>query len=162
MDILKELFFQIVAHLPMLLSGWLYSSKRTKAHVEVTIPAREGSVDIFCDRVQSSFRIAIEIRNSNPFPIEVDRIEATASLSGGSMRALELFGGSVQTNRKVSFYLTGRIDEANLEMINKAPDNEMPRVHIHAIVINKYHRIRDFMHDEDRVMCRFSNRRRGQ
>ncbi len=162
MDILKEIFYQLVSHLPKLMSGWLYSPTRTKAHVEVTIPAREGSVDVFCDRLQSSFRIALEIRNANPFPIEVDRIEATAQLYSGSMRALELFGARVEKNGKATFYLQGRIDDANLERINNAPDNEMPRVHIRAVITNKYHCIRDFTCAEDRVMCRFSNRTRAQ
>jgi hypothetical protein len=159
MELFTNVFFTLVSHLPRLASGWLYSPERTKENVEVSISATEGSVELWCDREQAAFKVRLEFKNNNPFPIEIDRIEASGRLHTASVKAFDLFGGKIEQNKKTVFWLTGKLDEVSLERINAAPDEERLRLEVRAFIINKYHYIRDFSSTHDRLICRFCNKK---
>jgi len=162
MELVTDIFFALVSRLPKLVSWWLYSPKRTKENVEVSISAKEGSVELWCDKCQSSFKVILEFKNNNPFPIEIDRVEISGKLHTASMKALELFGAKLEKNKKVNFYLRGKLDESTLEQVNQAPHNEGLRLEVKAVIINKYHNVRDFRYQFDRLMCKFYNKKSNQ
>jgi len=153
-----DILLKLISHLPKIISFWLYSSERTKRNVEVYVSAQEGSVEVWCDKCQSMFKVILEFRNNNPFPIEIDRVGISGYLHSASMKAIELFGAKIEANKKVNFFLEGKIDAANLEQINQASNDETLRLEVRAIVINKYHHIRDFTYRADRLMCKFYNK----
>lgn len=159
MEVVIDIFFRLVSHLPKLVSWWLYSPKRTKENVEVFISAQEGSVQVWCDKCQSCFKVILEFKNNNPFPIEIDRVEIYGQLHIASMKAVELFGAKLEKNKKVNFYLRGKLDESTLAQVNQAPHDEGLRLEVKAVIINKYHCIRDFRYQFDRLMCKFYNKK---
>ena len=142
------------------MSFWLYSPERTKKHVEVSVSAQEGSVDVYCDKFQSKFIVTLDFKNNNLFPVEIDRIEISGNISSASMKAIELFGAKIEPDIKHKFFLDGKIDPANLEQINKAQNDETLRLEVKAIIVNKYYNIRDFRHNFDRLMCKYYNKQR--
>ena len=160
MELVIDIFFKLVSHLPKIISFWLYSPERTKKHVDVSISAQEGSVQVFCDECQSKFAVTIDFRNNNPFPIEIDRIEISGNVSSASMKAVELFGAEIGPNKKNNFFLDGKIDPANLELINQASNDESLRLEVKAIIVNKYYNIRDFRHHFERLMCKYYNKQK--
>ncbi len=155
----KDIFFKFVPHLPKIIISWLYPPERIKKNVEVSVSGQEGSVEIWCDNYQSNFKVILEFRNNNPFPIEIDRVEALGYLHSASMKAVELFGAKIQANGKGTLFLEGKIDPANLEQVNQAPNDESLRLEVKAVILNKYHNIRDFSHQFDRLMCKFYNKK---
>ena len=159
MELVIDIFFALVSRLPKLVSWWLYSPKRTKENVEVSISAQEGSVELWCDECQSSFKVILEFKNNNPFPIEIDRVEISGHLKNASMKAFELFGARLEKNKKVRLYLKGKLHESTLAQVNQAADDEPLRLEIKSVIINKYHCIRDFTYRFDRLMCKFYNRK---
>jgi hypothetical protein len=158
MKFVIDIIFKLISHLPKFISFWLYSPERTKKHVEVSVSAQEGSVEIFCDKCQSKFRVILDFRNNNPFPIEIDRIEISGNISSASIKAMELFGAEIKPDKKQNFFLDGKIDPANLEQINKIPNDEALRLEVKAIIVNKHYNIRDFRHHFDRLMCKYYNK----
>lgn len=125
----------------------------------------DGSVEFWCDKSQPLFKIIIEFKNNNPFPIEVDRIEINGWIYAATnhvvvIKAFELFGGKIGKNEKRNFYFNEKLDELNLVGINEAPDNATLNLHVKAVIKNKYHCIRDFRTDLDRLMCKFINKTR--
>ena len=159
MELVIDIFFTLVSHLPKLLSWWLYLPKRTKENVEISVSAQEGSVELWCDKLQSRFNVILEFKNNNPFPIEIDRVEIYGQLNNASMKAFELFGAKVRKNKKVNLYLRGKLDESSLAIVNQVSDNEALRLEVKSVIINKYHYIRDFTYHFDRLMCKFYNRK---
>ena len=158
MNILTEIALSVISHLPKLFSWWLYKPERTMSHIDVDVSAQEGSVEIWCDRRQARFSIIIQFRNNNPFPIEIDRAEASASLSAAQFKAINFFGLKIEEGKTESFQLEGRIDDQNLEYVNQSPDGEHLRVRVKAIIMNKYHTIRNFHKDFERLMCKLINK----
>ncbi len=154
-----DIFFWLVSHLPKLFSWWLYSPKRTIKNVDVSISAQEGTVELWCDKIQSMFKVILEFKNNNPFPIEIDRVEASGRLHNASMKAFDLFGAKLEKNKKVNLYPRGKLDESSLAKVNEAADDETLRLEVKAIIINKYHCIRDFKRNFDRLMCKFYNKK---
>ncbi len=116
-------------------------------------------MEIWCDKCQSKFKVILEFKNSNPFPIEIDRVEISGYLHSASMEAVELFGAKLEKNKKVNFYLEGKLDAASLEQVNQTSKDETLRLEVRAIIINKYHHIRDFTCRFDRLMCKFYNKK---
>jgi hypothetical protein len=158
MGLVIDVFFNLASHLPKLISGRLYSPERTKRNVEVIVSAQEGSVEVWCNKYQSKFRVILDFRNNNPFPIEIDRVEISGYLHSASMKAIELFGAKIEAHKKVIFFLEGKIDAANLEQINQAPKDETLRLEVKTIIVNKYHNIRDYIHHFERLVCKYYNR----
>lgn len=159
MEWVIDIFFKLFSHLPRIISFWLYSPERTKKNVEVFVSAQEGSVEVWCDKIQSNFSLWVEVKNNNPFPIEIDRAEASGYLHNARLKALNLIGIRLKRGESKSLHLEGRIDLANLEQINQAPNDETLRLEVRAVIINKYHNIRDFTHQFDRLMCRYYNKK---
>lgn len=122
--------------------------------------AQEGTVEVWCDKYQSQFNIILDVRNNNPFPIEVDRVEATGYIHSASMKAIDLFGVEIKAHQKANIFLRGRIDAANLEQINQVPDDETLRLEAKAVIVNKYHNIRDYIHRYDRLVCKYYNKQK--
>ena len=162
MDLLMNTFFELVSHLPKLLSWWMYSPEKTKGNVDVSISARTGSVEIWCDKSQAKFSLWVEFKNDNAFPIEIDRAEASGILYSARLTATNLFGIPLKKGESGSLHLEGKIDDINLELINKAPENESVRIELRAIIVNKYHTIRDFRVPFDNLMCKLINKRPKQ
>ena len=162
MDLLMNTFFELVSHLPKLLSWWLYSPEKTKRNVHVSVSARAGSVEVWCDKAQAKFSIWVEFKNNNAFPIEIDRAEASGTLHAARLTATNLFGMPLKKGESGSLHLEGRIDDINLELANKAPENESVRTELRAIIVNKYHTIRDFRVPFDNLMCKLINKRPKQ
>jgi len=162
MNLVVDIFFRLVSYLPKLVSWWLYTPKRTKENIEVFISAKEGSVELWCDKYQSKFNVVLEFKNNNPFPIEIDRVEISGHLHGASMKAVELFGAKLGNSKKVNFYISEKMDESNLDIVNKAPHDETLSLEVKAVIINKYHYIRDFRYHFDRLMCKFYNKKLPQ
>jgi hypothetical protein len=158
MSILTDIGLNVISHLPKLFSWWLYKPKRTKNLIEVDVSAQDGSVEIWCDRPQARFSITVQFRNNNPFPIEIDRAEASARLHTAKFKAINFFGLKITEGKTESLQLEGRIDEQNLNYVNDSPDGENLRVEVKAIVMNKYHTIRSFSKNFDRLMCRLINK----
>lgn len=148
----------LVSHLPKLLSWWLYSPERTKENVEIFISAQQGSVDIWCDKIQAKFSLWIKFKNNNPFPIEIDQTEASGNLNTAHLKAINIFGRRFKKGESASLHLEGKIDDINLKRVNESPENESLRLELNAIIINKYHYIRDFRCQFDRLMCKFYNK----
>ena len=159
MELVTDIFFALVSRLPKIFSWWLYSPERTVKNVEVFISAQEGSVEIWCDEAQASFKVIPEFKNSNPFPIDIDRVEISGQLQNASMKAFELLGAKLEKNKKVNLYLRGKLDESSLKQVNQAADDEPLRLEVKAVIINKYHYIRDFTCNFDRLMCKFYNKK---
>ena len=155
-----DILLKLISHLPKIISFWLYSPERTKRNVEVYVSAQEGSVEVWCDKCQSMFKVILEFRNNNPFPIEIDRVEMSGYLHSASMKAIELFGAKIEANKKTNFFLEGKIDAANLEQINQVSNDETLRLEVKAIIANKYHNIRDFRYHFDRLMCKYYNKQK--
>lgn len=155
-------FLELVSHLPKLLSWWLYSAEKTKKNVAVSISARAGSVEVFCDKSQAKFSLWVEFKNNNAFPIEIDRAEASGILHAARLTAVNLFGMPLKKGELGTLHLEGRIDDINLELVNKAPENESVRIELCAIIVNKYHTIRDFRVHFDSLMCKLINKRAKQ
>lgn len=155
-------FFELVSHLPKLLSWWLYSPEKTKGNVDVSISARAGSVEVWCNKSQTKFSLWIEFKNNNTFPLEIDRAEASGILNSAYLTAINLFGMPLKKGESCSLHLEGKIDDINLELINKAPENESVRLELRAIIVNKYHTIRDFRVPFDNLMCKLINKRPKQ
>ncbi len=159
MSILTDIILQVISHLPKLFSWWLYKPKRTTEHLSIDVSAQEGSVEIWCDKSQARFSMIVQIRNGNPFDIEIDRAEVSARLHMGQLKASNFFGAKVQKGKVESLRLEGRIDDQNLRYVNEAPNGEHLAADIRAIVVNKYHTIRTFNRQFDRLMCRMINKR---
>lgn len=157
--IVIDIFFWLVSHLPQILSWWLYSPERTKSNIGVFISAQQGTVEVWCDKCQSKFNVILEFENKNPFAIEIDRVEISARLQNASMETVDLFGSRLETNKRAKLYLTGKLDESSLIQVNEAPDDEPLHLVVKAVILNKYHKIRDYRHDFDRVMCKFYNKK---
>lgn len=164
LDILKK----IIAYLPQVFNWWLYSSERTKKNIDVTIHNKDGSVEFCCDEQNPYFRISIEFKNNNPFPIEIDRIRIhgwmPGALKNGAIseialiKAFELMGGRIDKNQKRDFCFRDNLDDVNLKIVNEAPYDTILNLHIKAVIINKYYYIRDFTTDLNRLMCKFVNK----
>jgi len=162
MDLVINIFFTLVSHLPKLLSFWLYSPKRTKEKVEVSISAQQGSVELWCDKAQAKFSLWIQFNNNNPFPIEIDRTEASGNFYTAHLKAINIFGTRLKKGQSTSLHLEGKIDDINLKQVNESPENESLRLELNAVIINKYHYIRDFSCQFDRLMCKFYNKQLNQ
>lgn len=162
MGLVIDIFLTLVSHLPKLVSWWLYSPKRTKENVEVSISAKEGSVEVWCDKAQAMFSLWIQFNNNNPFPIEIDRTEASGNLYTARLKAINLFGRRLKKGESASLHLEGKIDDINLKQVNKSPENESLRLELKAVIVNKYHLIRDFRCQFDRLMCKFYNKQSNQ
>jgi hypothetical protein len=138
-----------------------YSPEKTKQNVEVSISAQEGSIEIWCDKYQSMFRIYLDFKNDNPFPIEIDRVEVSGNTySSASVEAIELFGERIEAHKKARMFLKGKIDSANLEKINQATADETLRLQVKAVIINKFYNIRDYTHSFDRLVCKYYNKQK--
>ena len=159
MELVTDIFFALVSRLPKIFSWWLYSPERTVKNVEVFISAQEGSVEIWCDEAQASFKVIPEFKNSNPFPIDIDRVEISGQLHNASIKAFELLGAKLEKNKKVNLYPRGKLDESSLKRVNQAADDEALRLEVRIVIINKYHYIRDFSCHFDRLMCKFYNKK---
>lgn len=172
MQLLLDIFKNLISYLPQLVNWWLYSPERTKKNIDVTIHNKEGYVEFDCDERMPFFRIIIEFKNNNPFPIEIDRIQINGWMPGAAnhdvitecaiIKAFELMGGEIKKNQKMKFGLIGNIDNSNLTVINQAPDNATLNLHVKAVIKNKYHYIRDFKTDLNRLMCKFTNKSKNQ
>ena len=163
MGLVTDIFLTLVSHLPkQLVSWWLYSPKRTKENMEVSISAQEGSVEVWCNKEQAKFSLWIQFKNNNPFPIEIDRTEASGNLYTANLKAINLFGGRLKKSESASLHLEGKIDDINLKQVNKSPENESLRLELKAVIVNKYHLIRDFRCQFDRLMCKFYNKQSNQ
>ena len=162
MDLLMNALLELVSHLPKLLSSWLYSAERTKKNVAVSISARAGSVEVLCDKAQARFSLCVEFTNNNAFPIEIDRAEAAGILHAARLTANNLFGMPLKKGESGVLRLEGRIDDINLELVNNVPENESLRIEFRAIIVNKYHTIRDFRVHFDSLMCKLINKRAKQ
>jgi len=158
MELIIDIFFTLISHLPRLLSWWLYSPGRTKKNVEISISAQKGSVELWCDKAQANFSLWIQFKNNNPFPIEIDRTEASGILYTAHLRAINIFGRGLKKGESASLHLEGKIDDINLKRLNESPENESLRLELNAIIINKYHCIRDFRCQFDSLMCKFYNK----
>jgi len=159
MGLVIDIFLTLVSHLPKLVSWWLYSPKRTKENVEASISAKEGSVEVWCDKAQAKFSLWIQFNNNNPFPIEIDRTEASGNLYTARLKAINLFGRRFKKGESASLHLEGKIDDINLKQVNKSPENESLRLEVKSVIVNKYHHIRDFKCQFDRLMCKFYNKK---
>ena len=168
MQLALDIFKEIVAYLPQLFNWWLYSSERTKKNIDVTIHNKEGSVEFYCNEQMHFFRITIEFKNNNPFPIEIDRIQINGWIpiithdvinQAVFIKAFELMGGRIKKNQKMNFGLIGDIDSSNLNFLNQAPDDATLNLHIKAVIKNKYYCIRDFSKDINRLMCKFIDKK---
>ena len=160
MSTVIDITFYILSYLPKLFSWWLYKSSRTTQHIDFHVSAKEGSVEIWCDKRQSNFSLWVEVKNNNPFPIEIDRAEASGYLHTARLKAFNLFGIRLKRGESKSLHLEGRIDEANLEQVRCSPENEpMRRIDLKAVIVNKYHTIRGFSVSFDRLMCRLINKK---
>lgn len=159
MGLVIDIFLTLVSHLPKLVSWWLYSPKRTKENVEASISAKEGSVEVWCDKAQAKFSLWIQFNNNNPFPIEIDRTEASGNLYTARLKAINLFGRRLKKGESASLHLEGKIDDINLKQVNKSPENESLRLEVKSVIVNKYHHIRDFKCQFDRLMCKFYNKK---
>jgi len=138
-----------------------YSPEKTKQNIEVSISAQEGSIEMWCDKYQSMFKVILEFKNNNPFSIEIDRVEISGyTYSGASVEAIELFGERIEAHKKARIFLKGKIDSANLEKINQASNDETLRLEVKAIIVNKYHNIRDYKYHFDRLRCEYHNRQK--
>lgn len=163
MELVTDIFLTLVSHMPkQLVSWWLYSPKRTKENMEVSISAQEGSVEVWCDKEQAKFSIYVQFKNNNPFFIEIDRAEALGSLCTARLKAINLFGRRLKKGESASLHLEGKIDDINLKQVNKSPENESLRLELKAVIVNKYHLIRDFRCQFDRLMCKFYNKQSNQ
>lgn len=162
MELIIDIFFTLVSHLPRLLSWWLYSPERTKENVEVSISAKDGSVEVWCDKAQAKLSLWIQFNNNNPFPIEIDRTEASGNLYTARLKAINLFGKRLKKTESALLHLEGKIDDINLKRVNESPENEPLRLELKSVIINKYHLIRDFRCQFDRLMCKFYNRKSSQ
>jgi len=159
MDILIDITLRIISHLPKVCSWWLYKPERTTENIYCTVSAREGSVELYCDRQQSNFSIWVDVRNNNSFPIEIDRAKVSGHIHSARLTALNLFGLHLKKGESKSLILRGKIDEPNRELVNKSPENEPMRVELKAVIINKYHTIRDFSFSFERLMCKLINKK---
>ena len=160
MELITDIFLTLVSHMPkQLVSWWLYSPKRTKENIEISISAQEGSVEVWCDKEQAKFSLWIQFNNNNPFPIEIDRSEAIGSFCTARLKAINLFGMRLNKGESNSLHLEGKIDDINLNRVNESPENESIRIELRAIIINKYHNIRDFIYRFERLMCKFYNKK---
>ena len=163
MELVTDIFLTLVSHMPkQLVSWWLYSPKQTKENMEVSISAQEGSVEVWCDKAQAKFSLWIQFKNNNPFPIEIDRTEASGNLYTARLKAINLFGRRLKKGESASLHLEGKIDDINLKQVNKSPENESLRLELKAVIVNKYHLIRDFRCQFDRLMCKFYNKQSNQ
>jgi len=162
MGLVIDIFLTLVSHLPKIVSWWLYSPKRTKENIEISISAQEGSVEVWCDKEQAKFSLWIQFNNNNPFPIEIDRTEASGNLYTARLKAINLFGRRLKKGESASLHLEGKIDDINLKQVNKSPENESLRLDLKAVIVNKYHLIRDFRCQFDRLMCKFYNKQSNQ
>lgn len=158
MGLVIDIFLTLVSHLPKLVSWWLYSSKRTKGKVEVSISAREGSVEVWCNKAQAKLSLWVQFKNNNPFPIEIDRVEALASFYTAQMKATNLFGIRLKRGGSDSLHIEGKIDDVNLKRVNESSEDRGMRVEIQAVVVNKYNTIRDFRVYLENMMCRLVNK----
>jgi hypothetical protein len=158
MALIIDIFFTLVSYLPKLLSWWLYSPERTKEHVEVSISAQQGSVELWCDKAQSKFSLWIQFKNNNPFPIEIDRIVANGDLYTAHVEAINIIGGRLEKGESDKLHLEGKIDDINLKRVNESPENESLSLVLNAVIINKYHYIRDFKCPFNKLMCKLYNK----
>ncbi|MGD0077481.1 MAG: hypothetical protein ABSB91_02510 [Sedimentisphaerales bacterium] len=163
-----DTIIKVSSHLYNLLSRLLsffnrkkkYSPEKTKQNIEVSISAQEGSIEMWCDKYQSMFRVYLEFSNNNPFPIEIDRVEVSGyTYSSASVEAINLFGEKIEAHKKYRILLKGKIDSANLEKINQAATDETLRLDVRAVILNKFYNIRDYVSHLDNVRCRYINRK---
>ncbi len=159
MSIYTELVLNSLSHLPKIFNWWLYKPEKTIKRIDVNILAKEGSVEIWCDKAQAKFSLWIQFKNNNSFPIEIDRSEASGYLYTAHLKAINLFGKRLKKGESATLHLEGNIDDINLKRVNGSPENESLRLELKAVVLNKYHRIRDFRCQFDRLMCKFYNRK---
>ena len=159
MSLLTDVTFNAISQLPKLFSWWLYKPERTLSHIDVEVSAQEGSVEIWCDKTQARFSIIVQFRNNNPFPIDIDRAEASANLHTAHFKAINFFGAKIKESRSEILRLDGRIDDQNLKYVNESPDGEALRVEFRALVTNRYHTIRNFSIHFDRLMCKLVNKK---
>jgi len=158
-SILIDIIRFVFSHLPKLLSWWLYKPQRTTKNITFSVSAKDGSVEVWCDEQQSKFKIIIDIKNDNPFPIEIDRAEASASLYTARLKALNLFGVQVGKGESKALILESRMDEPNRKLVNSSPENERMKVELKAIIKNKHHHsIRIFNITLGGLMCRLINK----
>lgn len=159
MSIFIDMTLWFISILPKLFSWWLYKPERTMKHISVNVSAQEGSVEIWCDKKQAHFSIIIDFRNNNPFVIEIDRAEASANLHTAQLKAINFFGVKIDKGKTELLRLEGRIDDLNLKYVNESPRGEHLRVELKAIVLNKYHTMRNFNKHFDRLMCKLINKK---
>lgn len=158
MSFFTDLALSAISHLPKIFNWWLYNPDKTKQRIEVDVSAQEGSVEVWCNKDQVKFKIYIQFKNNNPFPIEIDRSEVFGNLHAAQLKASNLFGLKLGKGKSDSLLLEGKIDDINLTKVNDSPDNESMRIEIKAIILNKYHIIRDFRIPIDRLMCKLINK----
>jgi hypothetical protein len=153
-----DIAIYVLSCLPKFFNWWLYKPSRTTQHIDFHVSANESTVEIWCDKIQSNFSLWVEVKNNNPFPIEIDRAEASGYLNNARLKALNLIGIQLKKGESKSLHLEGRIDEASLEQVRCSPENAPLQVIIRCIIKNKYHTIRNFSISFDRLMCRLVNK----
>ena len=158
MSLLIDIVFNMLSYLPRIFNWWLFKPERTTRQLDIDISAQEGSIEIWCDRSHARFAIIIQFRNNNPFPIEIDRAEASASLHTARFKAINIFGIKIKKGETQLLRLEGRIDDENLKYVNRSPEGENLRMEFNAVIMNKYHTIRDFRKYFDRLMCKLINK----
>jgi hypothetical protein len=86
-------------------------------------------------------------------------VEISGHLKGASFKAFELLGARLGMNKKVKFYLEGKLDESSLAQVNQSSDDETLRLEVRPVIINKYHYIRDYKLHFDRLICKYYNKK---
>lgn len=159
MSFITDAMFNMMAYLPKLCSWWMYKPKRTKEEIKVGVSAQSGSVEVWCDKEQAHMSVYVEFTNNNPFPIDIDRCWVSGSIHTAQMKALNLVGTKIPSKETGKLLVEGPIDEVNRRRVKTCPPaREEMRLVVNAIIINKYHIIRDFSHAFDCLMCRLINK----
>jgi hypothetical protein len=161
MSILVDLFMNTVPYLPGPFIWWLYKPERTLRYVKAEILARQGSVEVWCDKEQARFRLWVQFTNDNAFPVEIDRVIASGNLHAAHLEASNLMGTNLRKGQSASLLLEGRIDDVNLERVNRSPDDQALQLTLRAVVANKYHTMREYTIGFSSLMCRLCNKRAG-
>ena len=152
----KDFILNIISYLPKLVNWWLYSPERTDRNVDVSISANESSIQIWC--IQNEFQVQVEFRNNNPFPIEIDRLMVKGHYYTVTLTASEKFGIRIMPKKKDSLIAKGKFNVSTESQIKQAKDDTTIRLEVHALIINKCHRIRDFRRHFDSQLCRVVNK----
>lgn len=155
-DMAIDFILQIISYLPKLFNWWLYSPRRTEANIEVSISASESSIEIWCS--QNQFRVRVGFRNSNPFPIEIDRLVVRASYHSATLVAKERFGARIAPKKQIILSAEGEFDTTTEARIKEARDDTTIGLEIRALIINRRHRMRDFRSSFPNQLCRVTNK----